>query len=403
PAAGEEQGGAEKTEDPTKRVLVKVGDIEITQFEFDIEFKAALERMSPDGRGMFENPHGRRQFLNVMVDEKIWVNGALDAGLGEDTEVLALTRMYRHKALVRTFYERQMVDRSRPSETEIRAFYDTNQHRFMTPPRIRARHILLADSVEAAELLSQIQAGASFKDLAREKSIDEQTAAKGGDIGLLMRGMALPPGLGGSPAFEDSLYSLQPGLVSRVIKSTNGYHIIFVEEKMEPKQRPFEDVEKQIHDGFFKERVSQLRKEFFDEFKKKYQVEYFIPDSSIAPDAGTLPPDVASTPEELFQAAMDSNDSRQRIAIYEELVKKFPESKYASQAQFMIGFIYSEELSDYENAEAAFRTVVEKYPESELIDSARWMIENMRDESQSVGTVEDVKRKAKKSSQPAGK
>ena len=160
---------------------------------------------------------------------------------------------------------------------------------------------------------------------------------------------------------------------------------------------------KSIEDGFIKERITQLRKDFFDDFSKKYPVEFLIPDSSAGPQRGTLPPDVASTPEELFQAAMDSKDSHQRIAIYEELIKKFPESKFASQAQFMIGFIHSEELADYDKAEAAFKIIVKKYPDSELLDSARWMIENMRDESRSVGTLEDVKRKAKESSQPSGK
>ncbi|KPJ59462.1 MAG: hypothetical protein AMJ46_11135 [Latescibacteria bacterium DG_63] len=407
-AAGEEQPESEQSEnaqslDPTERVLARVGDLEITQFEFDLEYQAAMQRMRKENRSLFANPHGRRQFLEMLVDEKIWVNGAIEAGWDEDPEVKMLTKMYRDKALVRMFYEKEMVDRARPSENEVRSFYDANPNRFLTPPRVRARHILLADSVEAEAVLFQLKAGVDFEDMARQKSIDEATAEKGGDLGLLIRGVALPPAIGGSPAFEDSLFAQEPGVLSRVLKTGNGYHIVLVEEKIRSKQRPFETVRQNIEDGFIKERVTQLRQELFGEFSDKYSVEYLIPDSSVAPQGGTVPPDVASTPEELFQAAMDSKDSHQRIAIYEELVKKFPESKYASQAQFMVGFIYSEELADYEKAEAAFKTVIEKYPESDLLDSAGWMIENMRDESQSVGTVEDVKRKAKESSQPNGK
>jgi hypothetical protein len=52
----------------------------------------------------------------------------------------------------------------------------------------------------------------------------------------------------------------------------------------------------------------------------------------------------------------------------------------SAQAQFMIGFIYSEELKNYEEAESAFRAVMSKYPKSELVPSARWMVEHMRTE-----------------------
>ncbi|MFH0778124.1 MAG: tetratricopeptide repeat protein, partial [Candidatus Eisenbacteria bacterium] len=141
------------------------------------------------------------------------------------------------------------------------------------------------------------------------------------------------------------------------------------------------------------------KKDMYEEAKKRFPVEYMIEDSTVEA-AKALPPAVATTPEELFQAAMDTKDSRQRVAIYEDLVKRYPESKHAAQAQFMIGFICSEELKDYGRAEEAFKVVIAEYPDSELVDSARWMIENMRDESQKIGTVEDVKKKATKSLSP---
>jgi TolA-binding protein len=125
-----------------------------------------------------------------------------------------------------------------------------------------------------------------------------------------------------------------------------------------------------------------------------------IEDSSVAPVGGevAMPPTVANSPEALFQAAMDSKDGNQKIDIYSELVRKFPDSKYASQAQFMMGFVYSEELKDYEKAEQTFQVMLKKYPDSELADSARWMLDNMRDASKKVGSVEDVRKKAKEAS-----
>ena len=46
----------------------------------------------------------------------------------------------------------------------------------------------------------------------------------------------------------------------------------------------------------------------------------------------------------------------------------------------MVGFVNSEELKDYDEAEKAFRELLARYPKSELADSAKWMVEHMRTE-----------------------
>ncbi|MCX5800368.1 MAG: peptidyl-prolyl cis-trans isomerase [Candidatus Eisenbacteria bacterium] len=391
---GKEQG--KEQVDPAKRILVKIGGIAITEQEFNLQFRAAIEKFPADKRNMFMNPHGRKQLLDMLVDQKVWVNWALEENLDRDPEVTLLVNMSRDQILIRKAYEK-MVAMVAPTETEVRKFYDENRAKFKGPIKARVRHILLADSTEAKQVLAQLKAGADFAKLAKEKSKDGSTANSGGEVGFITQGAAVPAPVGGDPALEAAIFSLKAGGLSEVIKSGEDYQIINVEERIEPEIMPFESVKQRIEEGLSGERVNAMRSELFQEIKTKFPAEYLIEDSSVAASKNVSPPGVANTPEELFQAAMDSKASGQRIGIYEELLRKFPESKYAAQAQFMIGFIYSEELKDYAKAEAAFRVVTEKYPESELVDSAKWMIKNMRDESQKVGTVEDVKRKAKES------
>jgi len=390
------KGQSEQPADSTNRVLAKIGNISITQQEFELQFGAALERFPADKKNMFINPHGRRQFLNMLVDQKIWINWALEQGMDKDQEVQTLFRMSRDQILLRRTSEEIFV-RSIAKEAEVRKFYDANPDRFMGPVKAEVWTIVLSDSTEATQVLGKLKAGADFAKLAKEKSKDKSTAAAGGDLGLLTQGSALPSPVGGYPELEKVIFSLKSGDISDVIKTADTYQIVKVDKRIEPKVRPFESVRQRIEEGLTGDMVTKIRGEVFQDLKKRFPVEYFIEDSSLSATKNVAPPEVASTPEELFQAAMDSKNSRQRIGIYEELLKKFPESKYASQAQFMIGFIYSEELKDYAKAEEAFKVVIGKYPDSELVDSAKWMLKNMRDESQKVGTVEDVKRKASES------
>ena len=86
------------------------------------------------------------------------------------------------------------------------------------------------------------------------------------------------------------------------------------------------------------------------------------------------------TPREMFEEAQKAGVPQARIAAYQKLLQEYPDSEVSPQAQFMTGFVYSEELKDYDKAEQAFKTLLTRYPKSELAASAKWMIDHMRTE-----------------------
>lgn len=90
-------------------------------------------------------------------------------------------------------------------------------------PQIHAQHIVVADQQTAQSLLQQLQAGADFATLAQQSSTDTSTKDAGGDLGWL------PKGIEGTQ-FDNAAFSLQPGQLSDVVSTTNGYEIIQVLE-----------------------------------------------------------------------------------------------------------------------------------------------------------------------------
>ena len=97
----------------------------------------------------------------------------------------------------------------------------------------RARHILLKpDTVNSDEevliriqqLETRLRGGEDFATLARANSQDTLSAAKGGDLGWLNKGDTVP-------AFEETLESLQPGELSKPVKTQFGWHIVEVQER----------------------------------------------------------------------------------------------------------------------------------------------------------------------------
>jgi parvulin-like peptidyl-prolyl isomerase len=79
-----------------------------------------------------------------------------------------------------------------------------------------------AAAKRAAELLAQLTAGKDFAELARAES-DDSSKERGGDVGLLGRGLLALP-------YEQALFALQPGQRSGVVETDFGFHIL---ERME--------------------------------------------------------------------------------------------------------------------------------------------------------------------------
>lgn len=98
------------------------------------------------------------------------------------------------------------------------------------PSRVRARHILAStrngtsDAAAKAKIdrvYAQLQAGASFEDLATEFSDDPGSAANGGDLGWFNRGEMVPK-------FEQLAFESEPNQISEPFSTQFGWHILEV-------------------------------------------------------------------------------------------------------------------------------------------------------------------------------
>jgi parvulin-like peptidyl-prolyl isomerase len=94
--------------------------------------------------------------------------------------------------------------------------------------QVHARHILTSDPAKAQSWLDELNGGANFAALAQQTSEDISTAANGGDLGWFPQDVPLMPSVVVEVAF-----ALEPGEVSDVIESDQGYHIIKVEAREE--------------------------------------------------------------------------------------------------------------------------------------------------------------------------
>ena len=137
--------------------------------------------------------------------------------------------------------------------------------------QVSAKHILVDDEELAKELITKIEAGEDFTELAKEHSKDPSVKDNSGDLGYFPREVMVPE-------FEKAAFSMNVGEVSEPVKTDYGYHIIKVEGK-----KTIEDLKEEISEeelAFEKQKVEAVVKQEkfikkIEELKSKAKIEKF--------------------------------------------------------------------------------------------------------------------------------
>ena len=112
----------------------------------------------------------------------------------------------------------------------------------------RAAHILVKTEEEAKELVTTLEGGADFAELAKEKSTGP-SGPRGGDLGWFGLGQMVPE-------FEQAIVALEPGTISAPVKTQFGWHVMKLNEKREKPKPALVEVRSQLIDDMKTKAVS---------------------------------------------------------------------------------------------------------------------------------------------------
>jgi peptidyl-prolyl cis-trans isomerase C len=352
----------------TSQVLVRIGGQAVTAEDV----RRRLEEIPEASRGNFATPEGRQQLLERMVEERVWLLTAQASGVADRPQVTQQLAQQRRDLLIRTYLNETMSANPAPPDSEALAYYDSHLSEYRTPAGVTLRHIQTKTEAQARQALKLAQSGQDWAKLVQKSSVDTLTRAQGGSLGTVTR-EGLFPALGRQPALAESAFALGAGKLGGPFKTDRGWHVLKVEELRPEGARPFESVKPMILRQLGNQRGQDFYRQLLDQARQKLGV---TPDSAAIRKFVSQKRDV----REMFKLAQELGPPLERIAAYRALLDEYPDSDVSPQAQFMVGFIQSEELKDYDGAEKAFRELLKRYPDSELTGSAQWMVEHMRSE-----------------------
>ncbi len=237
--------------------MAQVGDLSITLDDL----KGRLQDAPPAYQQYVASAEGRRQFLNLLIREKILLSEAKRLGIPRDPsykmavgkfKVDAQRRLkeYEETLQVESALRRLRTTDLAATDTDVEKYYNDHRAEYDKPMELLANHILVSSESDAQTAMARVKSGEAFEKVAKEMSKDPATAVRGGKLAPFRRGTLVPE-------FEDAAFALKNGEVSGIVKTQFGFHII---KKLGEKQlpaRPFAELKDEIRQKLERDKFNQ--------------------------------------------------------------------------------------------------------------------------------------------------
>ena len=246
------------------RIVATINGETITSGELD----QLYGRLSTQMHDSYEQSGGKEAFLENYLRKRLVIQEAIKANFDKRPDVQAELAAARESALFDR-YVRDVVAGPIVTEKAMRDYYDSHKTEFAVPEKFKVRHIVATpipgavmnssgtkaqNAEEAQAKMARLQGelhidprmeAMSIDPEARKQAIvnafaqkatqysEDASAPKGGDLGWVTRGQL-------DPTFEEAALNLRVGVVSGIIKTQFGYHLILVEARKPGGTAPFE-------------------------------------------------------------------------------------------------------------------------------------------------------------------
>ncbi|MCU0664553.1 MAG: peptidyl-prolyl cis-trans isomerase [Myxococcota bacterium] len=213
--------------------------------------ESTLLRQSPLVKRDLLDPAKRREYLDKLIDAEVLADESQRRGYDKNSEVVSVRKNQLASLMHRRIAE--ATTDAEPTEEALRKYYDENADDYHKPEKARARHILLKDKAEAQKLLAEIKKNKmsqhEFRRLAQERSEDEETKLRGGDLTFFTRPAEAKEGDPKiDPAIAEATFKIKEtgDVAPELVQTEKGYHIVMRTGRREKMDLKFEDAKERL-------------------------------------------------------------------------------------------------------------------------------------------------------------
>lgn len=306
-----------------EEIIARVNNQIITRSDYQHEREQLRQEVQQQDAGNADKLFSEREkdILRGLIDQQLMLEKAKDLGINADTDVIKrldeirkqmnlesmedlekaaqaqgvafedFKQNIRNSIITQKVIGQEVGSHLQVSKEEEQKFYDAHKNEMQQPETIRLSEILVstekpsgdkgssadptpeelaAAEAKAKDLLDQIKKGAKFEDVAK-KSSDGPSAAQGGDLGEFKKGTL-------AKELEDKTFAMNPGDVSDVIRTRQGFVILKVTAHTPAGIPALKEIEPKVQEAVYMDKLqpalrdylTKLREDAFIEIKPGY-------------------------------------------------------------------------------------------------------------------------------------
>jgi len=229
---------------------VTINGVDVDSAVVDVYIESRTQKPATEA-----SPADRATWIEELTDIYLLTTQARVEELAESPEVQAQLELQR-RGLLAQIAAGDFVTRNQASDEEILAEYAA-QIESASTLQYKARHILVAMQSEAVDLISQLDEGADFEELAKTESTGP-SGPNGGDLGWFAPNQMVKPFADAVAALENASYTKEP------VQTQFGWHVILREDSRDSEPPTLDSV----RDGL-KQRVEQRKlQEYLEQLRE---------------------------------------------------------------------------------------------------------------------------------------
>jgi len=271
------------------KVLVSVNGTAITQPVFDVYMD--IRRTQKPGISA-----NKDDVLDELISLELMRQEGIDKGLDTQTVVIATLDQQQRTVLASAAIKDFLASNS-ISDESVKELYDSQIGK--PGMEYNASHILVNTQEEAAEIIKQLDGGADFAALAKEKSTGP-SGKSGGKLGWFAPAQMVKPFSDAAAQLEKGAYTKEP------VQTQFGWHVILLEDTRESTPPAFDDVKDRLKLAA----ANQMLQAHIRQLRESASVEISASTAEAAPAAEETPaPSDAAATEPAAESSADAAES----------------------------------------------------------------------------------------------
>ena len=228
------------------KIIAEIGSRKITLREVD----EAIDELPPWIKEQFKGKEKKVEFMKKYVADELFYRKAKKLEYDKDTELRKKTSHFMKQLMVNKVLEEEIKDKLTIEEDDLKNYFKANRKRYKERSQARIRLIKAGMEEIAKNIVKELKKDKDFTELAKEISLDEESAKMGGQWNNWVTEGKDDLGIGNVEEVSRAIFSASPGDISPVVKAGDYYYIFKIDEKKPERMRNYEEIEEWVRNDY---------------------------------------------------------------------------------------------------------------------------------------------------------